>query len=241
MQISQSLLNSVCNFLKDKPAGENSYIWKVHKTTWERLGDGFDPHQYATGEEQNVALKAFLSRRWLDAKPTEKRRIAEWMIRDWGGIRRNSDSRIKSYVLLADEAEPETPLEGVSSYSKVLSIRNPEKYAIYDSRVAASLNALQLMDQQSLGLKQAVAFSCPASQNKKIREFSKQFSRRSLVHVYGFKPIHRSDTYRYFTTLLSELKQMTGASVLEIEMRLFADAERLCEAARNRVAPMTGG
>ena len=160
------------------------------------------------------------------------------MIRDWGGIRRNSDSRIKSYVLLADEAEPETPLEGVSSYSKVLSIRNPEKYAIYDSRVAASLNALQLQDQQSL---EAVAFSCPASQNKKIKEFSKQFSRRSLIHVYGFKPIHRSETYRYFTTLLSELKQMTGASVLEIEMRLFADAEWLCEAARNRVAPMTGG
>ena len=52
-----------------------------------------------------------------------------------------------SLTLSSLEKDPETPLSGIASFSKVLAIKDPLKYAIYDARVAVSINAIQMISK----------------------------------------------------------------------------------------------
>ena len=56
------------------------------------------------------------------------------------------------YCSWANREDPSTPLSGISSFSKILAIKGPDKYAIYDARVAVSLNAIQIIYQISSGV-----------------------------------------------------------------------------------------
>lgn len=97
---------------------------------------------------------------------------------DWGGIHGNAKKTIRRYISDLEKQEPKTPLAGVSSYSKIYAIAKPHDYAIYDSRVAASLNALQLLKLEDSD--QGLAFPYVQSRNRAVARFQARWSRSQL-------------------------------------------------------------
>ncbi len=126
-------------------------------------------------------------------------------------------------------------ISGVASYSKVLAIREPETFAIYDARVAVSLNAIQLI----AGCPDGWFFPYLPGRNKITgdtignRGFStctKFKSEAVLKRHPDWKLIPRRSSYAQYLELLHTLHQeMPEISIQEMEMALFADAEALAQ------------
>jgi len=96
--------------------------------------------------DTNARLRQFLGRTWPGMSPAERREAVYYYVRDWGGVKGHLDETLPSY---ADRTEVEivthSELDGVASWSKVLSFRMRSSYAILDARVAAALNAIQVV------------------------------------------------------------------------------------------------
>jgi hypothetical protein len=230
MTPSSRLSAAMARYIAEHADKALSYVWKVTEPTWAALATGFDHKQYAGDlPQQNIELKRHLAGHWAVASLDEKIRIATWIVRDWGGIRRNSPMTILGYVNQADAERPATPFFGISSYSKILGIKDPERYAVYDARVAASLNAVQLLigpDELQSHLR---AFFGPPGRNETVKRFDTTFS--AAQAELGFVAINRDQTYGTYMTLLPAIAAELGKSVLEVEMFLFGQANQLCEEA----------
>ena len=178
--------------------------------------------------EQSLNLRRFLCGRWQTASEDERLRIARWYIRDWGHIYRNSEDRIKEYARAVPSDLIARGQTGIASWSKVLAIRDAESFAIYDSRVATSLNALQIVYGGQLKL----LFDQLPSRNRKIREFWD--SLKNTAALKNSRRVDATDTYRAYLGLLKSepLKRHGRRHWHEYEMALFSHAERLVEKAR---------
>lgn len=112
-------------------------------TNTHRLARGFT----GNAPQKNVAYRAQLNREWVHAtrtrNPVDKFGIASTYIRRWGGLVANSDNTILDYASKSNRQLIDLGTRGIASWSKLLAVRNPRKYPIYDARVAFSLNALQ--------------------------------------------------------------------------------------------------
>ena len=182
----------------------------------------------------NVKLKSRLHDAWV-AKSVERISIAKWVISDWGGIRGNKPETIEEYAKRAGEADPATPLKGIASFSKVLAIKDSKKYAIYDARVAVSLNAIQLISRVRGGL----AFPYLAGRNnvtgnwdhKHKRGFSTrpEYSVKSLTSPpHNWLRVEPKHAYTKYLGLLSDMcNQLNGTPIYKLEMALFSQAEVL--------------
>lgn len=190
-----------------------------------------------SGYEANVELKKFLHQQWLRANQDEKARLAKYIVSDWGGVRANKDETLNLYALNADMQSPDTPLYGIASYSKVFSVAAPSRYAIYDARVAACLNATQFL----AGVKNGLAFNYVAGRNNVIGHarkkqgfvFNESFKVKTL-QASGWSKIARNDTYKTYLALLVACAERLGNTPLhDLEMSLFAFAELQCSKAES--------
>lgn len=236
MTIPEALIEAATEYVAAHRDSLSSFDWSVRSSAWRSLGTGFPHQKYANDlAQQNIELKWHLAKHWASAAIDERIRIATWIVSDWGGIRRNSEMTILAYVNQADAERPATPFTGISSYSKVLAIKDPERFAIFDARVAASINAIQLLGVSRSNLKpsNSLAFTIPAGRNGAVTDFrSNVGSLASLVRA-GFALVEADSTYGMYLTLLSEIeRRLGGLSLLQIEMVLFARAPALCDDAR---------
>ena len=89
----------------------------------------------------NIALKRELHARFRNAPGDERERLVDYYVKTFGGIYIGEDTRRRyareQAATLADEG-----LTNIASRSKALVLHDPSRYAIYDSRVAVSLNYL---------------------------------------------------------------------------------------------------
>lgn len=236
MTIPNALIEAATEYVAAHRDSLSSFDWGVRSSAWRSLGTGFQHQKYANDlAQQNIELKWHLAKHWASAALDEKIRIATWIVSDWGGIRRNAEMTILAYVNQADAERPATPFTGISSYSKVLAIRDPDKYAIFDARVAASINAIQIL---GVGRKQqnpsnSLAFAIPAGRNSVVIDFRNNVGSLASLARGGFTPVEADTTYGTYLRLLSEVKRRVGSlSLLQIEMVLFARAPSLCDEAR---------
>lgn len=103
---------------------KNGYKWLIPEPPYDHIenwpkGEGYKP---------NVDLKLRLHELWLDPQ-VDRLSLAIWIISDWGKVRGNKPETLSRYVKMAEEDDPVTPIAGVASYSKLLSIAHPEKSA----------------------------------------------------------------------------------------------------------------
>jgi hypothetical protein len=114
----------------------------------------------------------------------------------------------------------ESDLQGVATWSKILAVQNPNRYPIYDARVAASLNAIQLASD----IKELMLFPQVPSKNSKIVRFQKWIRHRFSKAIR----VPRSRAYGDYVSLLGAVARNSGLTAPdEVEMILFADAEIL--------------
>jgi hypothetical protein len=174
---------------------------------------------------QNVALKLQLSRMYSTADDHLKEEITRYYIVKWGGIKKNTDDNIRSYALDHPTSLIAKGSKGIASWSKALCIRSPNEYAIYDARVALSLNCLQIISQVDT----PIVFPLLLGQNKLIRLGTKMVLRYAYAH--GWAVAHESGFYRQYNSILSSAAQLLGANLYTLEMLLFAKAPELLQEA----------
>jgi hypothetical protein len=233
MSPSMPLVAALSDYIAAHMSTMSPYAWEVRESAWKSLHTGFDYRKFAGNlPRQNIELKRHLSEHWAVSSLDEKIRVATWIVKDWGGINRNSEMTILSYVNQADAERPATPFFGIASYSKILSIKDPEGYAVFDARVAASLNAIQLLLDRDKRLvpPHLLVFFAPVGQNETINRFNSAAFPVALKRL-GFSAVERNAIYGTYMASVHAISGIIHKSVLEIEMFLFAQAVQLSEEA----------
>lgn len=202
------------------------YLWR--SINEKKLPDGILLPEEGNEYTKNVALKLALNKKWLAAEDDGKNEIIKYYISTWGGIHGNSQENIKRY----SNSDPSTLISlgtnGVASWSKALCIYDPHKYAIFDARVSASLNALQILARST----NPKLFPVLTSRNKTIVKANSKFE--NMANEEAWPRINDNEYYSRYLSLLKDVKSKihnVNAKIYTIEMLLFSKAEELVKKA----------
>jgi hypothetical protein len=182
-------------------------------------------------QQQNIQLRTLL-REPLRSKDVQKRNTAiKWIVYDWGNIPpkvdENDDRLFKMCTELNDFGDEDVKefvvkykIDRIASWSKVLAFADSDKYAIFDARVAMSLNAL--LDEVNFKRK----FYMPQSISKPLNNIFVAIRKKVNADYKGTKLPYMG--YREYTTLLnSAVEQGLAPNVLQAEMQLFAQGKKM--------------
>lgn len=207
-----------CKPFLDKGNNRDWYTWRLPRN----LPSGI---KIPAGNSytRTIALRDSLSVSLRVARKKKKVELTRFYIADWGGVRRNSDATISDYATAHENELINKLARGIASWSKALALREPDTYAIYDARVAFSLNALQFLFIRE---NDRVLFPMPPGRNTTIapaRAFLKgeQWDIQAVDFYVKYLALLRS--------VAATLSKACGQRVriCEVEMCLFAKAEEL--------------
>lgn len=170
--------------------------------------------------EQNVQLKLDLNQQFQEANEETRYRLTHYYIAIWGGIKTNRKETLWKYAVTSSEELIKLGEQGVASWSKALCIRNPERYAIYDARVATALNALQVLNE----IEYPIFYPIGSSRNNAI-----QLAKPKLrAHAQRFNWCNAgANFYSNYNSLLSNCAAELGTKQYTLEMLLFSRAPYL--------------
>jgi len=195
---------------------DNIYQWKIPTKVPVPFKQGAEPLWIA-----NRNLRAALSKAWRWI-PEKRFKLTRWYVSDWGRIHTNADDTLRYYLSRPSEDLAGGPLRGVSTWSKILALQDPDHYQSYDARVATSLNALQLIH----GASPVIVFKIPPSQNTLISEF--RFLKRAVSNAQND---FRQKSYATYLRLVERVAAPTRVPKDVVEMVLFAEAGQLAKEA----------
>lgn len=238
MDCSTAIRDSFVRFFKDKenlalfysdnPPSAHQYKWQVKPETLLKIG--IERSEPISNAKDTIWLKQELENKWKKGNAEERMKLTKWIVRDWGEVRGNGAERLAQYADIAQNNNIPLTLQGVASYSNVLSISDCTRYAIYDARVAASLAAIQTLYLSA----HPVFFHFIPGRNKTV---SDQSNPNSFVSLFRTKELDKQwasppqyKTYSLYLSLLQDiLKHFPDYKIYHLEMMLFAMAETLCE------------
>lgn len=143
----------------------------------------------ATNYEKELRLKKIVGKKLnetLKLKSDLFNQLCLWVIKDWGGILTANDD--DTLNLIKDFLTQEKPdFNRIASLSKVGAYLFPEKYIIYDSRVAYSLNWIILSENAG-----QYFFPIPEGRNSKMSAFDLNVLIR-LKNMSNYKPENIED------------------------------------------------
>ncbi|MEQ1635817.1 MAG: hypothetical protein ABL903_03935 [Methylococcales bacterium] len=171
---------------------------------------------------KNIALRQALHDNWINSTTAQRRNLCEWYITQWGGVRTNQPQTLDLYATATAEQLIARGTTGIASWSKALSIRGPERYAIYDARVSASLNAIQKIKAVS----KPRYFPDLPSRNTTIVSAT---SGAKITVNNGWAAANRKTFYSEYNALLKNSATKIGHDITlqQVEMVLFSRAEVL--------------
>jgi hypothetical protein len=171
---------------------------------------------------KNVMLKKELNKKWQNASDHEERKqLTKYYIETWGGIHSNSEDTLDTYVRSSPDVIISRGSQGIASWSKALCVKNPNKYAIFDARVSASLNSLQLVNK----VNDVVLFPVLTSRNKTIEKGNKLL--KETGENLKWRNVSKNSFYREYLGQITKIAEERGIFIFTIEMLLFAKAEEL--------------
>lgn len=207
---------------------EGIYEWEISATARVRLEGivGRLEHDTSalTALERNQDIRDRLAPAISAADPARLYDLAAWIIKDWGGIsggRRSDDVdplKLWSEALHgfgSDQITAFVQAQGnkrVSSWSKLLAFADASTYAIYDTRVAVTLNiALKALGDER-------RFHLPQGRNDIV-------ARAAAVLGKARDPLGYLDYLAFLRAVVTQREQ----TFLSAETRLFAIAPQLAE------------
>lgn len=211
-----------------------NYEWPKKGKPVDLLISEFNPNFSVSGNsnyEKNVALKRLLQNKYINGE-LEIRSISEWIIKEWGGIKTVSKN-LDAYISSVKEKKVPEKLSGVASYSKLFAMFYPDDFAIYDARVAVSLNIIQLLSEGEA----AVFFPYLSGRNKwtgdqvnkrgfsSINEFQRNFINTNSTKKWEF--MSNDFAYASYNNILINIAKKNQWQIMDIEMLLFSQAEKL--------------
>jgi hypothetical protein len=204
--------------------GENEwYRWKEISDT-NLPKDVFLPagNQYA----KNVALKLELHKVWSDTNSdiAEHVALAKYYVSTWGGIRSNKDETLRKYVTQEPDSIIRNGKKGIASWSKVLCIRDPNRYAIFDARVSTALNCLQIIGHTE----HPSLFPLLQGQNNTINAGRLRIKAHADQHHWSkARELEFYSDYLNIVRNVAQSCRVPNTRIYTIEMLLFAQAEVL--------------
>jgi hypothetical protein len=178
--------------------------------------------------EKNLSLKYSLHKAWIEAENNQQRRcdLIRYYISIWGGIKGNSSQTMNIYTSADADTLISRGLKGIASWSKALVLHNPDIYAIYDVRVVAAINYLQLLSANLEEKRRYVIIS--AGRNKKINQANSLINSSNLFK--NWIVLHTDLLYtKNYLPLLRESAELINTNISTIEMILFNSAPLLAE------------
>lgn len=194
----------------------NWYHWREIKHG--SLPEGIKLNKSDNQYYQNISLKKQLSKQYAEANPEGKIILTKYYISTWGGIHGNKTDTLKCYALSCPEELRKRREKGIASWSKALVIRDPSQYAIYDARVAFSLNLLQIV----YPVGKRYLYPLLTSRNTQAGKW------RQLIHSQsnGWERAG-DDFYTAYLKLLSEVSGSLDYEISSLEMLLFSKVDQL--------------
>lgn len=186
----------------------------------------------ANSFQKNLDLKQKMAVLWA-ANPSHQHAIADYYVRVWGGVRGNKPGTLPAYVAtIASRGTPD--FHGIASWSKIATAADATSAAIFDARVALSLNALQVL---ALGENQkGVLFPKLESQNKVIKRVGPQLIAAGKARGWEVLPKDKLFFSAYIELLKRATQSLNGSLPLARgEMVLFAMAENLASLAEAKL------
>ena len=147
-----------------------------------------------------------------------------------GGVKANSKDTLRKYTETSPEQLIIKGSKGIASWSKALTVIDPARYAIYDARVAMSLNALQIIDS----IDDAKYFPPLKGRNTLINFFQIKIQ----PTLSQWDKFDDQEFYSYYLDVLNIVAHKLGGKTThhDIEMLLFSHAEELSFLAAAHVA-----
>jgi hypothetical protein len=207
-------------------AGKKWSLPKKHKPLLvQMIGEDLVNELYAIEDTaaQNIHLRKVLEKPLRDKDYVARLAAIKWVIYSWGGITRQGNDDEK-WPEQFGNYEPEVITEFVkaqnnkriASWSKVFAFVDSKKYAIYDARVAISLNSI--LDE----LGDSNRFFMPST---KIEDLPDLFDdmRKQVAERYKGKTSKYLGYFEYMFLLHAMVEKKLAQNVLDAEMRLFAN------------------
>jgi hypothetical protein len=239
---------------------EDHYDWSFNTDMVPRCID-FDFDSLRNWYEKTVRLKSLIAEQINSYQNFDERfPLGEYFVATWGGV--GTNKKLKEKLLEYDQVNDFNnikTLAGVSSWSKYLSLRNSEA-AIYDSRVAYAINAINYLKDYTDNF-----FPLPEGRSpklnlldletlfllSKLREHDEFISKEDKTHRHIASRIKKryylpeEITYRAYLELLNRAAKilcLSNDEKYKIEMLLFALAPTIVFNAliNNEMKPQRG-
>lgn len=158
------------------------------------------------------------------------KKIAKWIVEDWGkinGFNFEKDNRID--VIKNINNDINLSFESISSMSKIASFYAPDKCAIYDSRVAYSLNWIIYDKRDELDKDNLKFYPQPSGLNSKLQ----RYNLNTIFYLTSDmdEPIYhdKKDAYKLYCELLANTcnllkEKYPEIKIYDLEMWLFVEA-----------------
>ncbi|EZP73669.1 hypothetical protein BV96_01112 [Sphingomonas paucimobilis] len=180
-------------------------------------------HFPGTAPEKNIAFRKEMHEKWRGASAkgdtAEKIALANHYVIDWGGVKSNKPETLERYSGMRSRDLISLGMQGISSWSKIISIHSPRKYPIYDARVALSLNAIQAVILGEIRL----WFHIPSTQIKTIPIEAAKLQTLCI----SASSIPRKDAYKAYLAYLDHMGLSSRRQ--RTEMLLFAASPTLVD------------
>jgi len=173
---------------------------------------------------KNLSLKKQLNKCWRETQDNKvKFELIEYYISTWGGIHTNSEESMMEYSTLSASELIKFGKKGIASWSKAIVVHDPEEYAIFDARVAISLNCIQKIHK----LYKPILFPILPSRNKKVKLGNKLI--RKTAKAESWTKAYDETFYKQYLNILRSVANELDSDISTIEMLLFAKAEELVD------------
>lgn len=184
----------------------------------------------ASNIDQSRQLRVEIAPLLTSPSYRQKGELCQWIVRDWGRIRRRGVHEVALWPMEFGCFEPENVQRfirkrrgksRISSWSKVLAFALPDHYAIYDSRNALALNVL-LQETRVPN-----RFFMPSGQGENPPP-ALVYVKERLKALYGEKNIKWAG-YEEYNALLRAMAAVGGIDLLGTEMRLFSHSGTIAQ------------
>lgn len=188
--------------------------------------------------EKTVSLKDQL-RAHLKKNPASEQDVAEYFIKEWGGIKRFSKSNEVVSEFSQWKGTAERPLifkpkfPSISSWSKWAALVCPEWACIYDARVAYSINAINYLKGGEHKI-----FPSPEGRNSRLElldvttlllSIKLQQGESNPKHVKEVHFVKEKDAYLKYLDLVGSVSEALWndrSHIHQVEMLLFSLADK---------------
>jgi hypothetical protein len=179
--------------------------------------------------ERNIHLRTLLIKPLKSKNPDVRLAAIRWIVYSWGRVR-GKRGKEESWVSELRDYQPTVVdsfikakgKDRVASWSKVLGFADSNKYAIYDARVAMSLNAIL----DDIGHENRFVMPPPSAGD--LPTYFTTMKAHVKAKFAGKRPMYYGYT-EYMDLLRDLVAKGLAKNVLDAEMRLFASSDTLSQ------------